>query len=92
MNPVLTFVIALLVILFHTWASRRSPRYWYLGGIVPLIWLGLVVFLWSRGQIDLPADLRILIVPTVLLLLIWLQGSQAAKKKELERMKAKDLL
>lgn len=91
MNPILTFGIALLVLVFHIWASRRSPRYWFLGGIVPLIWFGLLAILWSKGQISLPADLRMLIFPTLIFLLIWLQGNLAAKKREMEQMKAKDL-
>lgn len=91
MNPIFTFGIALLVLVFHIWASRRSPRYWFLGGIVPLIWFGLLAILWSKGQISLPADLRMLIFPTLIFLLIWLQGNLAAKKREMEQMKAKDL-
>ena len=59
MNPALTFVIAFLILAFHIWASRRSPRFWFLGGIVPLVWFGLLAFLWSRGQISLPADWKI---------------------------------
>lgn len=38
MNPALTLVIAFLILAFHIWASRRSPRFWFLGGIVP--WSG----------------------------------------------------
>ena len=37
-GPALTLLLALVILLFHIWASRRSPRYWYLGGIVPLAW------------------------------------------------------
>ena len=36
-------------------------------------------------------DWKMLLFPTAILLLIWLEGHQAARKKELERMKAKDL-
>ena len=53
MNPFLVLGIAILVTAFHIWACRRSPKYWYLGGIVPLVWLGLVVFLWFHGRISL---------------------------------------
>ena len=91
MNPALTLVIAFLVLAFHIWASRRSPRFWFLGGIVPLVWFGLLAFLWSRGQISLPADWKILVFPTLILLLLWLKGNLAAKKRELDQMKAKDL-
>ena len=92
MNPALTLVIAFLILAFHIWASRRSPRFWFLGGIVPLVWFGLLAFLWSRGQISLPADWKILVFPTLILLLLWLKGNLAAKKRELEQMKVKDML
>ena len=91
MNSILTLGIALLVVVFHAWASRRSPRYWFLGGIVPLVWAGLLLFLWFQGQVHLPSDWRMVLFPSILLLLIWLQGNQAAKKREMDRMKAKDL-
>ena len=91
MNPFLVLGIAILVTAFHIWACRRSPKYWYLGGIVPLVWLGLVVCLWFHGRISLSEDWSILLFPTAILLLLWLKGSQDAKKRELERMRAKDL-
>ena len=46
-GPALPLLLALVILLFHIWASRRSPRYWYLGGIVPLAWflcLGILLF------------------------------------------------
>ena len=91
MNPILTLGIALLVLVFHTWASYRSPRFWYLGGIVPLLWVCILAYLWYHGQIDVLADWKILLFPTLLLLLIWLRGNLTAKKREMECMQAKDL-
>ena len=91
MNPLLTLAAAAAITVFHIWASRRRPRYWYLGGIVPALWLGALMFLFANGKIDLAEDWRMLLFPTAILLLIWLEGHQAARKKELERMKAKDL-
>ena len=85
-------MLAIAVTLFHFWASRRAPKYWYLGGIVPALWIGALVFLFVNGKIDLGADWQMLVFPTAILLLIWLAGHEAAKKKEIERMKAKDLL
>ena len=92
MNPVVVWVLAIADTLFHFWASRRAPKYWYLGGIVPALWIGALVFLFANGKIDLGADWQMLVFPTAILLLIWLAGHEAAKKKEIERMKAKDLL
>ena len=91
MNPVLVWVLAIAITLFHIWASRRKPKYWYLGGIVPALWLGALVFLFANGKIDLAEDWRMLVFPTAILLLIWLEGHEAAKKKELARMKAQDM-
>ena len=91
MNPLLTLAAAAEITVFQIWASRRRPRYWYLGGIVPTLWIGAVVFLLANGMIRPADDWKILLFPTAILLLIWLEGHQAAKKKELERMRAKDL-
>lgn len=91
MNPVLVWVIAAAVTVFHIWASRRRPKYWYLGAIVPALWIGLVVFLLANGQLDLGRDWKNVVFPTVILLLLWLDGHQAAKKKEMDRMKSRDL-
>lgn len=59
MKTGITLLIALLVIVFHIWASRRRPKYWYLGGIMPLLWLGLLCFWILKGQIQLQQDLRL---------------------------------
>lgn len=91
MNPVLVWVIAVAVTVFHIWASRRRPKYWYLGAIVPALWIGLVVFLLANGQLNLGRDWKNVVFPTVILLLLWLDGHQAAKKKEMDRMKSRDL-
>ena len=91
MNPVLVWVIAAAVTVFHIWASRRRPKYWYLGAIVPALWIGLVVFLLANGQLNLGRDWKNVVFPTVILRLLWLDGHQAAKKKEMDRMKSRDL-
>ena len=91
MDQVMTLAAALAVVVFHFWACRRSPRYWYLGGIVPLLWAGLLAVLFLNGKIELGEDWKRLLFPTLILLLIWAEGHQAAKKRELEKMKAKDM-
>ena len=91
MNPALTLVIAAAVTLFHFWASRRSPKYWFLGGIVPLVWAVLVVVLFQHGLITLREDWGMLLVPTLILLLVWAVGQKAARKRESDRMRARDL-
>ncbi len=91
MGHVTTLLIAVVVILFHVWASRRSPKYWYLGGIIPLLWAGCIVFLLAHRAIHWAEDWKTLVFPTLLLLLLWLQGNQSAKKREMAQMQAKDL-
>lgn len=91
MKTGITLLIVLLVIVFHIWASRRRPKYWYLGGIMPLLWLGLLCFWILKGQIQLQQDLRLVLFPSLILLMIWAEGHHIAKKKEMDKMKAKDL-
>ena len=50
-----------------------------------------MIFLLANGMLRPAEDWKMLLFPTAILLLIWLEGHQAARKKELERMKAKDL-
>ena len=45
MNTAITLIIAIVVIILHVWLCRRSPKLWYLGGIIPLLWIVLLVFL-----------------------------------------------
>ena len=91
MNTVMTLIIAFVVIVFHVWLCHRSPKFWYLGGIIPLLWIGVLVFLFFNGKINFGEDWKIIIFPTLIFFLFWIQGHQAAKKKELLKMKAKDI-
>lgn len=91
LRPVLTLAAALAVVVFHIWASRRSPKYWYAGGIVPALWLGVLAFLGWRGRLSFPEDLRVAGFTTLVLLLIWAKGHQISKKRELEKMRAQDI-
>ena len=75
-------VAVIALTLFHFWASHKSPRRWYLGGIVPLIWAGSIV---------LGRDWAMLVFPMLLLLLIWAKGQHAARRRENNRMKARDI-
>ena len=81
MNPLLTLAAAAAITVFHIWASRRRPRYWYLGGIVPALWVAILIFLLANGAIRPAEDWKMLLFPTAILLLIWLEGHQAAKKR-----------
>ena len=90
MKPLIC-VAVLALTLFHFWASNQSPRRWYLGGIVPLIWAGTLALLFARGSIALRQDWAMLVFPMLLLLLIWAKGQQAARRRENNRMKARDI-
>ena len=91
MNTVMTLIAALIVIIIHIWLCYRSPKFWYLGGIIPLLWIGVLVFLFFNGKINFGEDWKMIIFPTLIFILFCIQGHQAAKKKEIEKMKAKDM-
>lgn len=49
-----------LVIVFHIRVSRRLLKYWYLGGIMPLLsGLGCLAFGLPKGQIQFAARFEI---------------------------------
>ena len=91
MNTAISLAVAAIVIVFHCGACRRSPKYWYLGGIVPLIWIILNVILFINGKINFEEDWKILLFPTLIIFLMWAEGQQSARKKELAKMEAKDI-
>ena len=91
MNTAITLIIAIVVIILHVWLCRRSPKFWYLGGIIPLLWIVLLVFLFFNGRISLEKDWKMIVFPTLIFFLFWIQGQQTAKKKEIEKMKAKNI-
>ena len=91
MNIVMTLIVALVVIVVHVWLCHRSPKFWYLGGIIPLLWVGTLVFLFFNGKLNFGEDWKMIIFPTIIFFLFSIQGYQAAKKKEISKMKAKDI-
>ena len=91
MNTAVTLLIAIAVLLLHIWLSRRSPKFWYLGGIIPLLWIALLVFLFVNGKLNWGEDWKMIVFPTLIFILLWIKGQQSARKKEIEKMKAKDI-
>ena len=87
----MSLIVALVVIVFHVLLCHRSPKFWYLGGIIPLLWVGTMVFLFFNGKLNFGEDWKMIIFPTLIFFLFWIQGYQAAKKKEISKMKAKDI-
>lgn len=91
MRLAITLVVALAVLVFHYWASRRPPRYWYVGGIIPLSWLVLLAAAFSHGVVNWAQDWKIIVFPTLIFFFMWAEGHEAARKKELAKMKAQDM-
>lgn len=91
MKIAISLVIALIVILFHYWACRRPPKYWYAGGIVPLLWGILLAVLFLNGMVDPAKAWKIILFPTLIFLLMWGEGHEAARKKEIVKMQAQDI-
>ena len=91
MNTAITLIVALAVIAVHMWLCHRSPKFWYLGGIIPLLWIGVLVFLFFNDKIDFGEDWKMVVFPTLIFFLVWAQGYLAERKKEFEKMKAKDI-
>ena len=50
MNTAITLIIAIVVIILHVWLCRRSPKFWYLGGIIPC-GLYYLYFYFSTGEL-----------------------------------------
>ena len=90
-TSVIVWIIAAAVVLFHFWASRRSPKYWFLGGIVPLVWLILMGVFLARGELDLQTHWRTVLFPPVVLILVWIQGQQAARRRDQESAQGRHL-
>ena len=82
MNPLLTLAAAAAITVFHIWASRRRPRYWYLGGIVPARGGPCRLdFLLANGMLRPAEDWKMLLFPTAILLLIWAGGPSGRQEK-----------
>lgn len=81
MNTVMTLIIAFVVIVFHVWLCHRSPKFWYLGGIIPLLWIGVLVFLFFNGKINFGEDWKIIIFPDTYLFPVLDSGTSGSQEK-----------
>ena len=91
MNTAIKLITADEHNILNIWLCQRSPKFWYLGGIIPLLWVASLVFLFFNGKISWGEDWKMIVFPTLIFFLFWIQGHQAAKKREIEKMKAKDI-
>lgn len=67
---------------FHCWSGRQNLKFWYLGLIVPLVWILAVIVFLIRGTYTLANDWRFLLIVTLSLPLIWSLGHYSARKAE----------
>ena len=94
MNNILELLLIIFVIAFQTLSGYLGKK--YLGAILPIIFSGLVVYIVIRGQLDFSfKNILIPFVGLVALICMYESGKESKKKKlekELEKMKAKDIL
>ena len=76
------YTIAFAGVLLQAWADRKTCPHWYLRGIMPLLYGGVVAWMfWDR---DILLSLRIMIcgsaLPILLLLWVWWDGRREERK------------
>ena len=75
MNAWTVFTIAFAAVVLQAWISRRGERHWYMGCIVPLIYGGVVAWMFLGD--DLLLSLQIIlfgaVIPIFLLLSLWVK-------------------
>ena len=81
MNAAITLLIAIAVIILHVWLCRRSPKFWYLGGIIPLLWTALLVFLFFSGKINWGEDWKMTVFPTLIFFPVLDSRTSGGKEK-----------
>lgn len=85
MNAAITLLIAIAVIILHVWLCRRSPKFWYLGGIIPLLWTALLVFLFFSGKINWGEDWKMTVFPTLIFSCFGFKDIRWQRKKKLQK-------
>ncbi|EOK14526.1 hypothetical protein [Enterococcus faecalis] len=93
MDNIVDYVVIIAVIAFQTFAGRIGNR--YLGAILPIVFLGFVLYFLVSGNLSLSfKDIVMPVIGTISLICIYAGGEEYRNKKirkELEKMKAKDL-
>ena len=85
MNAAITLLIAIAVIILHVWLCRRSPKFWYLGGIIPLLWTALLVFLFFSGKINWGEDWKMTVFPHLFFSCFGFKDIRWQRKKKLQK-------
>lgn len=94
MSNLVEVLIMIVVIGFQTFCGYIRNK--YLGSILPVIFLSFIVFFLFKGALAFNfKDIILPLIGTLALLMIYQGGKEAKQnkvKKELEKMKAKDIL
>ena len=81
MNAWAVFSVAFAAVVLQAWVSRRGERHWYMGCIVPLIYGGVVA--WMFLGKDLLLSLQIIlfgaVIPIFLLFSLWEREKRSRK-------------
>lgn len=84
------FAIALmLMVAEYLLCTKMKNPLW--GGIISLAWLVLLAAAFSHGMVNWAQDRKIIVFPTLIFFFMWAEGHEAARKKELAKMKAQDM-
>ena len=93
MDNIIEIIAIVAVIAFQNYAGHKGNK--YLGAILPVVFLGFVVFIAIKGQLSFSfRDITMPILGFVVLIGCYSGGVNSKKQKlqrELEEMKAKDL-
>ena len=94
MNSWTIFSLAFAAVVLYSWASRRNSPHWYLNCAVPLLYGGVVawMFLGENPLLVLQVLIFGTILPVLLLAAVWLggrpSGDQAPPRPKAEEQDA----
>jgi hypothetical protein len=96
MSNLTSLILAIAILVTQHFLSRREQPYW--GAILPISYIGFLVYGDMTGLIDFSDNRRLLyfigVIGTLILLQIWISGRKELsnkRKKELEKIEAHNL-
>ena len=83
MRSWLVFAMAFGAVMLHAWLNRGGSRYWYLNGIVPLVYGATVAGMFMGRDFVLSFQIIVYgaIIPITLLLFFWVTQSNRRARK-----------
>lgn len=72
MDPWAVFTVAFAAVILHTWVTRRGSPHWYLGCIVPLLYGGVVAWMFMGRAFMLSFQIIVFGAALPIGLLVWL--------------------